>query len=375
MGGAPVSQDYANQIGADGYAADAASAVRAVQAPARRAGCGAAAGRRSAGDGARPSRTQPARVTSRSTARRGKHAHGEASSSAPRRWASACPTSCVKQGKCRECLVEVEEGSERLTPPAPQESISSGRFRLSCRARLRAAGEVRCHTLRRGTLRIETESDGLGRVRLRARSGGHPRRHTSCCSTTRRSPNRRARSTAWRWTSARRPWRCGSTTSRAARLGRHALVREPAALRRLRHHGAHPLRRRARRVACCSARCSAICPTPYQRCPGSAHDLRGGRGGQHDDAGSVLRPGRAADRPDAVSVDDRGGPRRGPCPTTSLAVKASRLRLPIHPDARVYGLPLIGSHVGADAAACVLATGVGEATRSRRSSTSARIPR
>ena len=46
--------------------------------------------------------------------------------------------------------------------------------------------------------------------------------------------------------------------------------------------------------------------------------------------------------------------------TTSLAVKASRLRLPVHQDARVYGLPLISSHVGGDAAACVLATGVGE---------------
>jgi uncharacterized 2Fe-2S/4Fe-4S cluster protein (DUF4445 family) len=32
----------------------------------------------------------------------------------------------------------------------------------------------------------------------------------------------------------------------------------------------------------------------------------------------------------------------------------------VHPAARVYGLPIIGSHVGADAAACVLATGLFE---------------
>src|SRR4029077_20649173 len=31
--------------------------------------------------------------------------------------------------------------------------------------------------------------------------------------------------------------------------------------------------------------------------------------------------------------------------------------------ARVYGLPLIGSHVGADAAACVLATGLADSER------------
>ena len=32
-----------------------------------------------------------------------------------------------------------------------------------------------------------------------------------------------------------------------------------------------------------------------------------------------------------------------------------QLRLPIHPEGRVYGLPLVGSHVGADTAACLLA--------------------
>jgi uncharacterized 2Fe-2S/4Fe-4S cluster protein (DUF4445 family) len=50
----------------------------------------------------------------------------------------------------------------------------------------------------------------------------------------------------------------------------------------------------------------------------------------------------------------------GRATTTSLSVKARRLRLPIHPDARVFGLPLVGSHVGADAAACLLATGIAE---------------
>src|SRR5262249_18753035 len=39
---------------------------------------------------------------------------------------------------------------------------------------------------------------------------------------------------------------------------------------------------------------------------------------------------------------------------------ARRLRLPIFPRARVHALPLVGSHVGADAAACLLATGIAE---------------
>jgi uncharacterized 2Fe-2S/4Fe-4S cluster protein (DUF4445 family) len=41
--------------------------------------------------------------------------------------------------------------------------------------------------------------------------------------------------------------------------------------------------------------------------------------------------------------------------STSLAGNARRLGLPVHPHARVYGLPIISGHVGADAAACMLA--------------------
>jgi uncharacterized 2Fe-2S/4Fe-4S cluster protein (DUF4445 family) len=41
--------------------------------------------------------------------------------------------------------------------------------------------------------------------------------------------------------------------------------------------------------------------------------------------------------------------------TTSVYESARRLFLPLHPRARVYGLPIISGHVGADAAACMLA--------------------
>ena len=51
----------------------------------------------------------------------------------------------------------------------------------------------------------------------------------------------------------------------------------------------------------------------------------------------------------------------GRATTTSLAVHARRSSAcPSIPEARVYGLPLVGSHVGADAAACLLATGIAE---------------
>src|SRR5512145_1302793 len=63
------------------------------------------------------------------------------------------PTSCRKNGKCRECLVEVDEGMDLLSSPSPEESHLRGGFRLSCRARLAVTGgRVSCRTLRRGGL-------------------------------------------------------------------------------------------------------------------------------------------------------------------------------------------------------------------------------
>jgi uncharacterized 2Fe-2S/4Fe-4S cluster protein (DUF4445 family) len=41
--------------------------------------------------------------------------------------------------------------------------------------------------------------------------------------------------------------------------------------------------------------------------------------------------------------------------TTALRTTGRRSLLPVHPNARVYGLPIISGHVGADAAACMLA--------------------
>jgi uncharacterized 2Fe-2S/4Fe-4S cluster protein (DUF4445 family) len=75
------------------------------------------------------------------------------------------PTSCRKNGKCRECLVEVTEGEGLLSSPAPQEAHLRQGFRLSCRACVVGTeGTIRCHTLRRGAMRIEREATGLADV-------------------------------------------------------------------------------------------------------------------------------------------------------------------------------------------------------------------
>lgn len=72
------------------------------------------------------------------------------------------PTSCRKQGKCKECVVEVVEGAELLSPMTEAEQHLKGRFRLSCQTQVTgASGQVRCHTMRRGHMRIERQAFGL----------------------------------------------------------------------------------------------------------------------------------------------------------------------------------------------------------------------
>ena len=54
---------------------------------------------------------------------------------------------------------------------------------------------------------------------------------------------------------------------------------------------------------------------------------------------------------------------KGKRATTSLFESPKRLLLPIHPKARIYGLPLISGHVGADAASCMLAVNIANEER------------
>lgn len=49
--------------------------------------------------------------------------------------------------------------------------------------------------------------------------------------------------------------------------------------------------------------------------------------------------------------------------TTTISKTAKQLRLPINPQARILGLPIISGHVGADTAACLLAIDLGNEDR------------
>ncbi|MGO8836780.1 MAG: ASKHA domain-containing protein [Limisphaerales bacterium] len=66
------------------------------------------------------------------------------------------PTSCRKQGRCKECVIEVVAGMEYLSDRVEAEKHLKGNFRLSCSCKIIAeSGMVRCHTMRRGEMKIE----------------------------------------------------------------------------------------------------------------------------------------------------------------------------------------------------------------------------
>src|SRR5258706_12747281 len=66
------------------------------------------------------------------------------------------PTSCHKQGKCKECMVEISEGQECLSARGEAKKHLKGAFRMSCRAQIvTASGQVRCYTMWRGKMRSD----------------------------------------------------------------------------------------------------------------------------------------------------------------------------------------------------------------------------
>ena len=72
------------------------------------------------------------------------------------------PTSCRKQGKCKECVVEIMAGMECLSGRTPPEAHLKGNFRLSCSCRIvKEQGVVRCNTLQRGGMAIERHARQL----------------------------------------------------------------------------------------------------------------------------------------------------------------------------------------------------------------------
>ncbi len=267
------------------------------------------------------------------------------------------PTSCRKQGKCKECLVEIVEGVDLLSPPEPEEAHLRDRFRLSCRCRLTAeAGTVRCHTMRRGEMRIE--SHALELIGARQRLALDP--------AVARAGERIlldgieiAQSTGPIHGLA---MDLGTTTVvlrlidlETGEIMADASFENPQrfggsdVMSRIQYdtdEGGHLLQRTLMGYLAHAIESFPADPqTIYEMVVAGNSTMRDLFFGL-----SVYTIGQNPYQ-SVTEIELRDGVRD----STSLSKTARQLRLPIHPRARVYGLPIISGHVGADTAACLLA--------------------
>jgi uncharacterized 2Fe-2S/4Fe-4S cluster protein (DUF4445 family) len=267
------------------------------------------------------------------------------------------PTSCNKNGRCRECLMEVSEGMDLLTPRTPEEQHLKDKFRLSCRCQIAAdSGIVRCHTMRRGEMKIERHAFELP-------AGGTQWQLDPIVA---RDGDRIlldgeeiARSTAPIHGLA---MDLGTTTIvvRLLNLETGEIVADASFENPQRFGGSDVMARiffdthdRGKLLQRTLAGYLTHVIEEFPVDPQTIYALVvAGNSTMRDlffrlDVHSIGQsPYRSITE---LEMDE------GKRQTTSLSASARVLGLPLHPKARAYGLPIISGHVGADAAACMLA--------------------
>lgn len=275
------------------------------------------------------------------------------------------PSSCNKQGKCKECVVEVIEGMDCLSKPAPPEQHLKGNFRLSCCARIAAEqGTVRCHTMRRGTMKIEKHAFELP-------TG--PRQWQLDPAVTRDGD----RVLLDGEEIDRRPTALhglaidlGTTTVviRLLNLETGEVIADSSFENPQRFGGSDVMARivydtedrtKTLQRTLVGYMSRAILEFPVD--PRSIYEvIIAGNSTMRDMFFrlSVYSIGQSPYQ-SLTELEIAEGKRS----TTTLADTARRIGLPIHPKARVLGLPIISGHVGADAAACMLAIDIANEER------------
>jgi uncharacterized 2Fe-2S/4Fe-4S cluster protein (DUF4445 family) len=270
-------------------------------------------------------------------------APGESIFDAAERLAVHVPTSCRKLGKCKECMVEVVEGMGLLSAPVAAEKHLNGKFRLSCCAQAVAEeGVVRCHTMRRGQMRIVPAGRSMGG----ALSIDPPRPGYGIAMDL-------------------------GTTTVVLRLF-NLMTGDPVAdasfenpqrfggsdvMSRIQYDTEHPGKLLRRTLA--GYLTHAIQEFPVD--PLSIHEMVVVGNSTMRDLffrQSVYSIGQSPYR-SVTEIEMAEGKRSG----TALVETGRRSLLPIDPQAQVYGAPIISGHVGADTAACMLATDIAHEDR------------
>jgi uncharacterized 2Fe-2S/4Fe-4S cluster protein (DUF4445 family) len=267
------------------------------------------------------------------------------------------PTSCRKQGKCKECMVEVVEGMSALSEMTEAEQHLKGNFRLSCQTSVAATdGNVRCHTMRRGTMRIERHAFGLP---LGNRAFELEPAVTRDGDRILIDGVEVDRSTGPILGIA---MDLGTTTVvlRLVDLESGELIADTSfenpqrfggseVMSRIAYDTAHPGRLLMRTLA--GYLTHAIESFPVD--PKSIYEMVVVGNSTMRDLffrQSVYSIGQNPYQ-SITEIEKSEGKRI----TTSLVQTGLQSLLPIHPKARVYGAPIVSGHVGADAAACMLA--------------------
>ncbi len=267
------------------------------------------------------------------------------------------PTSCHKQGKCKECLVEILEGEELLSPRSPAEAHLRDRFRLSCSCKLVAAnGVLRCHTLRRGEMRIERHAFELPAGGKNWKLEPAVTRDGERILLEGEEIDRRTGPIHGL------AMDLGTTTVvlRLLNLETGEVVADASFENPQRFGGSEVMSRihydtndrsHLLQRTLVGYLTHAIEEFPVD--PLSIYELVVAGNSTMRDIFFRLNVYPIGQSPyqSITELDLAAGKRT----TTSLSETAKRLSLPINPKARVYGLPIISGHVGADAAACLLA--------------------
>ena len=277
----------------------------------------------------------------------------------------AVPSSCNKNGKCKECVVEVTEGMACLSKPSPPEQHLKGNFRLSCCALLtQEQGTVRCHTMRRGTMKIEKHAFELPTGPRQWQLDPAVTRDGDRVLLDGEEIDRRT--TALHGLAID----LGTTTvvMRLLNLETGEVVADSSFENPQRFGGSDVMARivydtedrtKTLQRTLVGYMSRAILEFPVD--PRSIYEvIIAGNSTMRDMFFrlSVYSIGQSPYQ-SLTELELAEGKRA----TTSLADTARRIGLPIHPKARVYGLPIISGHVGADAAACMLAIDIANEER------------
>lgn len=261
--------------------------------------------------------------------------------------AMVVPASCRRSGRCRECVVEILEGAEALGAPTPAEAYLRPGFRLACQATVERApaGDLEFAVLRR-RLRIfppppgpPLEIDPVVEVR------GRPLGIALDVGTT-------------------------TVVLEIVDLGDGRALAAGAFENPQRFGGSDVMSR----IAYDAERPGELRRALRRALNAELRRLYAMTGIDRHEVVEVVVVGNATMRDlffglDVASIGRapyRSGTetawRTGATATTTVERLAHELGILVHPTARIWGGPLIACHVGADAAADLVATGVGATT-------------